>query len=113
MPECTTQRGADLNQEEKESCDDCTRKQGEDQIFDCFHFRFFLLQYSPMAVCAVCTRTYNTGHLVSHAKNRVSHKRMANLHRSHVLVGGIKKRVMLCTTCIRMMRRAKTASEAR
>ncbi|HIH10982.1 TPA: 50S ribosomal protein L28 [Candidatus Woesearchaeota archaeon] len=67
-----------------------------------------------MAVCAICFKSVNIGHLVSHAKNRVRHLRKPNLHSAHILVGGAKRRVMLCTQCKRTVRAVeKVAAETK
>ncbi|MBI5151053.1 MAG: 50S ribosomal protein L28 [Candidatus Pacebacteria bacterium] len=57
-----------------------------------------------MSHCAVCFKGPDIGHLVSHAKNRVRHLRKPNLHNAHILIDGAKRKVKLCTTCIRTVK---------
>jgi ribosomal protein L28 len=51
--------------------------------------------------CDYCGKTFDIGHNVSHAKNRVSRMRRPNLHSKRVVeAGGIVRR-LLCTKCAR------------
>ena len=56
--------------------------------------------------CYNCLKTSNNGNLVSHAKNRSKHVRKPNLHTAHIILNGVKKKVSLCTKCIRTVVRA-------
>ncbi|PWU23235.1 50S ribosomal protein L28 [Candidatus Cerribacteria bacterium 'Amazon FNV 2010 28 9'] len=51
--------------------------------------------------CFNCGKTAGNGNIVSHAKNRTKHIRKPNLHTAHILIDGAKKKVSLCTKCIR------------
>lgn len=46
------------------------------------------------------------GHNVSHAKNRTRKIFKPNLHSARITVGGVAKRVKLCTKCVRKFRTA-------
>ncbi len=46
------------------------------------------------------------GHNVSHAKNRTRKIFKPNLHRSHVMLNGVARRVKLCTKCLRTVKKA-------
>ena len=47
------------------------------------------------------------GNKVSHAKNRTKRIFKPNLHSARVVVGGVSKRVKLCTKCRRMLTTAQ------
>ncbi|HAV15335.1 MAG TPA: 50S ribosomal protein L28 [Candidatus Pacebacteria bacterium] len=64
-----------------------------------------------MNTCYTCHKTADFGHLVSHAKNRHAHMRKPNLHHAHMMVNGVKIRVLLCTTCIRIAHAKKTPTK--
>ena len=51
--------------------------------------------------CDNCGKGVMYGHAVSHAKNRTRRIFKPNLHRARITVGGIGKRVKLCTKCLR------------
>lgn len=51
--------------------------------------------------CYTCYKSADNGNLVSHAKNRSKHLRKPNLHTAHIIVNGAKKKVSLCTKCLR------------
>jgi large subunit ribosomal protein L28 len=57
-----------------------------------------------MARCFFCGKTTSFGHNVSHAGNRTQRKFKANIKRVRAIVNGEKKRVKVCTTCIKMGR---------
>lgn len=44
------------------------------------------------------------GHNVSHAKNRTRKIFKPNLHSARIVVGGVQKRVRLCTKCQRTLK---------
>ena len=58
-----------------------------------------------MAICFICLKSADKGHLVSHAKNRVNTLRKPNLHRTHLEINGVKRKVMLCTKCLRSVKK--------
>lgn len=55
--------------------------------------------------CQKCGKGVQYGHLVSHAKNRTRHIFKPNLKRSTVLVDGKKVRMVLCTACVKLMKK--------
>jgi large subunit ribosomal protein L28 len=55
--------------------------------------------------CSKCGKGSQYGHHVSHAKNRTKRKFKPNLKRVTVKVDGVKKRIMLCTTCVKMVKK--------
>src|SRR5260370_28955730 len=56
----------------------------------------------PMAKeCAICGKTPQYGHHVSHAKNRVNRRFLPNLQMGRVTVAGKTFRARVCTRCLR------------
>jgi large subunit ribosomal protein L28 len=58
-------------------------------------------------VCFNCGKGIMYGHNVSHAKNRTRKIFKPNLHSARILIGGVNKRVKLCTKCQRTLRAAQ------
>src|SRR5438067_589183 len=57
---------------------------------------------NPMAKqCAICGKTPQYGHHVSHAKNRVNRRFLPNLQMGRVVVSGKTFRARVCTRCLR------------
>ena len=56
--------------------------------------------------CMNCGKGVMYGHKVSHAKNRTQKIARPNLHSVRIQVGTTKKRIKLCTKCLRMVKRA-------
>lgn len=54
-----------------------------------------------MANCYVCGKGPLTGNHVSPANNRTKRRTKPNLQRIRILEDGAKKRVKVCTTCIK------------
>jgi large subunit ribosomal protein L28 len=54
--------------------------------------------------CANCGKGIMYGHNVSHAKNRTRRIFRPNLHEARVLIGTTRRRMKLCTKCLRMFR---------
>lgn len=54
--------------------------------------------------CDNCGKGVMYGHNVSHAKNRTRKIFKPNLHSARVVVGGNRKKLKLCTKCLRMAR---------
>ncbi|MBI2443326.1 MAG: 50S ribosomal protein L28 [Candidatus Levybacteria bacterium] len=54
--------------------------------------------------CANCGKGVLYGHNVSHAKNRTRKLFRPNLHSARVLIGTTRRRMKLCTKCLRMFR---------
>ena len=51
--------------------------------------------------CAICGKSGQYGATVSHAHNVTKKKRQPNLHRVWAIVDGKKKRILVCTKCLR------------
>jgi large subunit ribosomal protein L28 len=51
--------------------------------------------------CAVCGKKAQFGAIVSHAHNVTKKKRKPNLHRIWAIIDGKKKRIQICTKCLR------------
>lgn len=49
------------------------------------------------------------GHNVSHAKNRTRKIFKPNLHKTRILIGTTRKKMKLCTKCLRMFREVEKA----
>lgn len=62
--------------------------------------------------CVNCNKGTMYGHNVSHAKNRTRKLFKPNLHSARVSIGGISRRVRLCTKCQRMYKRIAAAKES-
>jgi len=56
--------------------------------------------------CQQCGKGVQYGHHVSHAKNRVKRVFKPNLKRVTVKVEGGKKRMVLCTKCLKTVKKA-------
>ena len=54
--------------------------------------------------CAQCGKGVMYGHNVSHSKRRTRKIFKPNLHMTRVHLGGISKRVRLCTKCQRIVK---------
>lgn len=59
--------------------------------------------------CFNCQKGVMYGHNVSHAKNRTLRLFKPNLHFAKIAVSGGKKRVRLCTKCLRTVKRKTTS----
>ncbi len=57
--------------------------------------------------CVNCNKGVMYGHTVSHAKNRTRKRFKPNLHSARISIGGISRRVNLCTKCLRMYKRSQ------
>jgi len=51
--------------------------------------------------CAICGKQAQYGATVSHAHNVTKKKKQPNLHRIWAKVDGKKKRILVCTKCLR------------
>jgi len=58
--------------------------------------------------CENCGRGIMYGHNVSHSKRRTRRIFKPNLHRVKVVVGGISKRMKLCSKCTRLLKGKST-----
>jgi large subunit ribosomal protein L28 len=59
--------------------------------------------------CEVCGKGPSFGNVVSHANNTRRRRWNANLRSVRALVGGVRRRVKVCTTCLRSGRVRKAA----
>ena len=57
------------------------------------------------AKCYICGKGPITGHHVSHAHNLTKRRWKPNLHRVTILENGKKKRVRVCTKCLRKVQK--------
>ena len=60
-------------------------------------------------VCEICGKGPRSGNRVSHAHNLTKRKWYPNLQRVHALVEGVRKRMRVCTRCIRSGKIVKAA----
>lgn len=51
--------------------------------------------------CDLCDKTPQFGNNVSHSKRHTKRRWMPNIHRVTIIVDGRKKRLNLCTRCLR------------
>jgi large subunit ribosomal protein L28 len=58
-------------------------------------------RYFMAKQCAICGKTPQYGHHVSHAKNRVNRRFLPNLQMGRVTVSGKTFRARVCTRCLR------------
>ncbi len=58
-------------------------------------------------ICAKCGKEKMRGHAVSHAKNRTKKVWRANLQIARIMVDGVKQKMVLCTRCIKQVRKAE------
>jgi large subunit ribosomal protein L28 len=64
-----------------------------------------MISYWPMGMkCANCGKGVMYGHNVSHSKRRTRKIFKPNLHSARVLIGGVRRRLRLCTSCLRMFK---------
>ncbi|MBN2099513.1 MAG: 50S ribosomal protein L28 [Dehalococcoidia bacterium] len=52
-------------------------------------------------MCEICKKTIQSGHNVSHSKRRTHRVWAPNVHRTTWVVNGSKKRLNVCTRCLR------------
>jgi large subunit ribosomal protein L28 len=52
-------------------------------------------------VCEICGRGSDCGHTVSHSHHKERKVRLANLQRVHVIHQGRRRRMWVCTRCLR------------
>ncbi len=60
-------------------------------------------------VCEICGKGPRSGNNVSHAHNLTKRKWYPNLQRVHAIVDGVRKRIRVCTRCIRSGKVVKAA----
>ncbi len=60
-------------------------------------------------VCEICGKGPRTGNRVSHAHNLTKRRWLPNLQRVRAVVNGARRRVRVCTRCIRSGKVTKAA----
>ena len=60
--------------------------------------------------CENCEKGIMYGHNVSHSKRRTRRIFKPNLHKVKIAVGGISKRMKLCSKCLRMLKSKEKVS---
>jgi len=58
-----------------------------------------------MANCENCGKGKMFGHTVSHAKNRTRRIYRPNLHHVKIVVGGVRQKMLLCSKCVRKLKK--------
>jgi len=61
-------------------------------------------------VCQLCGKKIQFGHRISHAHNVTKRKWKPNLHLVRVEIDGVRKRLKLCTRCLRSAKINKVVS---
>jgi len=61
-------------------------------------------------VCQYCGKGKMRGHKVSHAKQRTIRFSKPNLHWQKVVVKGVKKKLLLCTRCTKLLKKRSAKS---
>ena len=61
--------------------------------------------------CDNCGKGVMYGHNVSHAKNRTRKIFKPNLQKTRILIDGVNKRMKLCTTCLKQLKRKYLKSQ--
>ena len=61
--------------------------------------------------CDYCSKGSMRGNTVSHAKNRAKRVFRPNLHKVNLKIEGEKAKLMLCTRCLRTLKKKQLASE--
>jgi large subunit ribosomal protein L28 len=59
--------------------------------------------------CEICGKGPSYGNVISHANNTRRRRWNVNLQRVRAVVGGVRKRVRVCTACLRSGRVKKAA----
>jgi large subunit ribosomal protein L28 len=59
--------------------------------------------------CAICGKVPHYGNIISHAHNVRRRRWNPNLRRVRAIVGGVRKRLLVCTACLRSGRVKKAA----
>ncbi len=60
-------------------------------------------------LCKICGKGPSFGNVISHANNKRRRRWNPNLQRVRAVVDGVRKRVRVCTSCIRSGRITKAA----
>ena len=52
-------------------------------------------------ICSICGKKPQVGNNVSHAHNKTKRRWLPNLQSIRAKINGVKKRIKVCTSCIR------------
>ncbi|MEA3356642.1 MAG: 50S ribosomal protein L28 [Candidatus Bipolaricaulota bacterium] len=63
-------------------------------------------------ICDICGKKPSTGNQVSHSNKRSRRKRSPNIQRVYAYIDGKKKRINVCTRCIKSGRVKKASSRS-
>ncbi|MBI4185952.1 MAG: 50S ribosomal protein L28 [Chloroflexi bacterium] len=58
--------------------------------------------------CALCNKSPQFGHNVSHSKRRTNRRWLPNVQPTTIIIDGRPKRINLCTRCLRTQHKAIT-----
>ncbi|MDO8634933.1 MAG: 50S ribosomal protein L28 [Dehalococcoidia bacterium] len=56
--------------------------------------------------CDICGKRPRFGYNVSHSKRHTKRRWMPNVHKATVTLGGVEKRMKVCTRCLRTQAKA-------
>lgn len=56
-------------------------------------------------ICDICGKSNMAGNLVSHSKQRMHRLFKPNLHSAKAIVNGVVKKMLVCTKCLRRLKR--------
>ncbi len=59
--------------------------------------------------CAVCGKEPRTGYAVSHSHHKTKRRFAPNLQRVRAAVGGARRRILVCTACLKAGKVARVA----
>ncbi len=65
-----------------------------------------------MAKCVMCDKVGHSGNNVSHSKRRTKTRFMLNIQRATLEIKGKRKRVAVCTRCLRSYHRIRPQKAA-
>ncbi|MDY7019454.1 MAG: 50S ribosomal protein L28 [Chloroflexota bacterium] len=51
--------------------------------------------------CVICGKTAMSGNNISHSKRHTKRKWLPNIHRATIILEGKKRKVNICTRCLR------------
>ncbi|MBI3969373.1 MAG: 50S ribosomal protein L28 [Chloroflexi bacterium] len=57
--------------------------------------------------CEICGKGIGHGHNVSHSKRRTNRIWRPNVHPTHMMIGGVLRRINSCTRCLRTARKVQ------
>lgn len=57
--------------------------------------------------CEICGKGPLFGHNVSHSKHRTNRRFLPNIHPATVVIKGERKRVNICTSCLRTLNKIR------